>query len=98
MKIAITLMILFVTVSCFSGSLNTSGKYQRYDCITPIDSSYSWYGEVAIVKAFSTIEGFSGRLYILSFPWYQSESVIFDSEIESATVSVPYGRCSSLSR
>lgn len=87
MRLVIALLVLFVS-GCSSERLDTSDKYQRRDCITPTDTSYSWYGEVATVEAYSAIDGFSGKLYILSFPEYRSNSAIFDPEIEGTTAKV----------
>ena len=68
-------------------------KYKRGDCITPNKSSYSWYGEFAKVEAYSAIEGFSGKNYILLFPNYLSSAVIFSAKIERDTQKVSSDKC-----
>jgi len=66
-------------------------KYEYGDCITPTDSTYSWYGEYAKVESF-VIEskGNEGRSYVLWFPEYKSNRSLFRKEIESGTKKVDY--------
>lgn len=73
---------------------NEKPKYVRGDCITPIVESYSWFGEYALVEAFSKIEGFGNeKSYVLSFPFSGSNSAIFSKEIEQVTKKVAGSFC-----
>ena len=75
-------IILLLVASCGAFG-ETSQKYERGDCITPTDESYSWYGKYALVNAFSRIDGVtSNKSYILSFPYDGSTDAIYDKEIE----------------
>lgn len=65
-----------------------SQKYEAGDCITPINTKYTWHGQYARVVAFSKIDGFQGQNYILAFPRYGSNSVIFSQGIEQDTKQV----------
>lgn len=80
MKRLLVFSCLFL-VSCSA----EQSKYRVGDCLTPTDTGYSWYGEHAKVEAYSKIEGFSGKNYILAFPKSISNSAIFSKEIESHT-------------
>lgn len=84
-----TLLLLFPMLSFAS----PEAKYQRGDCITPNTSAYSWYGEFAKVEAYSVIEGFFGKNYILLFPNYLSSTVIFSAKIETDTQKVSPDKC-----
>ena len=68
-------------------------KYERGDCITPVDPSYSWFGKYAIVEAYSAVEGFTGKSYILAFP-RGSRSALFSEEVEQYTKKVELSFCS----
>ena len=67
-------------------------KYQYGDCITPTDTSASWYGEYAKVEAFVIkSQGYNGSSYALWFPEYKNSRVLFmKSYIESNTEKVDY--------
>ena len=67
-------------------------KYEYGDCITPTDSTYSWYGEYAKVEAFVIkSKGHKGSSYVLWFPEYKSSDVLFmKSFIEADTKKVDY--------
>jgi hypothetical protein len=49
----------------------------------------------ARVEAYSSIDGFQGKNYILLFLTYQTKAVIFDRSIEANTVKVPSKYCDS---
>jgi hypothetical protein len=84
--LALGLICLFPVLAFAFGD---NPKYQRGDCITPVEKSYSWYGKYASVEAYSVIEGFSKtKSYILAFPLTGSNSVIFNKTIETATEKV----------
>jgi hypothetical protein len=84
--------LLFLVFS-FGASSNENPKYVRGDCITPIDQKYSWFGKTAKVEAYSSIDGFSGKNYILLFTNYQSNSVIFAKSIEFRTKKIDKRLC-----
>lgn len=84
---------LLILVFSFSASANDKSKYVRGNCITPTDQKYSWFGKTAKVEAYSSIEGFSGKNYILLFKSYQSNSVIFSKSIEASTKKVDEKFC-----
>ena len=67
--------------------------YQRGDCITAIDPSYSWFGKFARIEAYSSLEPFRGKNYVLLFYGYQTRAVIFDRSIEAHTVKVDNRYC-----
>lgn len=69
-------------------------KYQKGDCITPTDSSYSWFGKIARVEAVSKIDGFGlEKHYILVILDYKSNSVVFDQDIENVTRKITSRTC-----
>lgn len=68
-------------------------KYKKGDCITPTNSSYSWYGNNARIEAISKIEGYENVSYILAFPHSISNSVIFSTSIEKNTKKIPGSKC-----
>lgn len=70
-----------------------SMPYKRGDCIVAIEPSYSWFNHYARVEAYSSIEGFRGKNYVLLFLNYQTTNVIFNRSIESNTVRVPSKFC-----
>jgi hypothetical protein len=70
-----------------------SMPYKRGDCILGIEPSYSWVNHFARVEAYSSIEGFQGKSYVLLFLTYQPKAVIFDRSIEENTVKVPSEFC-----
>ena len=45
------------------------------------------------VEAYSSIDGFQGKNYVLLFLTYQTKAVIFDRSIEANTVKVPSKYC-----
>jgi len=68
-------------------------KYQKGDCITPTDKSYSWFGKFARVEAVSAIGGYVGLQYVLAFPSSVSNSVLFSIDIEANTKVVDKAKC-----
>jgi hypothetical protein len=61
-------------------------KYERGDCITPTNTTYSWYRRYAKIEAFSRVEDVSdSKAYILSFPFSGTSNTIFNKEIEQHT-------------
>lgn len=69
-------------------------KYKKGDCITPTQSSYSWFGKIARVEAVSHIKGYEAKQnYILVILDYKSNSVIFDLSIDSSTKKVDSTQC-----
>ena len=72
-----------------------SMPYKRGDCILAIEPSYSWVNHFARVEAYSSIDGFKGKNYVLLFLTYQTKAVIFDRSIEANTVKVPSKYCDS---
>lgn len=85
---AASLSFLLLTFSAFSYA-----HYEAGDCITPTETGYSWFGHVAKVIAFSEIDGYVGKNYILHFPKYKSGDVIFTTEIEIKTKKIPNYYC-----
>ena len=96
---SITKAITGLTVSMLLGSglavaaSQDSMPYKRGDCILAIEPSYSWVNHFARVEAYSSIEGFQGKNYVLLFLTYQTKAVIFDRSIEANTVKVPSKYC-----
>ncbi|PAJ71708.1 hypothetical protein CJF42_25270 [Pseudoalteromonas sp. NBT06-2] len=82
-----------ILVISFGATANEKPNYTRGDCITPIDQKFSWFGKTAKVEAYSSIDGFSGKNYILLFNNYQSNSVIFSKSIEVSTKKVDKSLC-----
>ena len=70
-----------------------SMPYKRGDCILAIEPSYSWVNHFARVEAYSSIDGFQGKIYVLLFLTYQTKAVIFDRSIEANTVKVASRYC-----
>jgi hypothetical protein len=78
----------------FNVIANESPKYIRGDCITPTVQKYSWFGYVAKIEAISKIDGLSSnKNYILWFPKFRSNSVIFSRDIEFKTKKVDSRLC-----
>lgn len=78
-----------LTIIASSYADDVEPKYKRGDCITPIDVTYTWYGQYARVEAFSSLEGFSlSKKYILAFPNSISNDAIFYQQIELFTKKV----------
>ena len=80
--------ILFSACLIFSSTITQASdeqKYSRGDCITPTNETYSWFSKFARVDAFSEINGFSGKKYILTFPNSVSNDSIFSKDIERDT-------------
>ena len=91
MKPIISIVVVFFVGILGCSELIESPKYEYGDCITPTDSTYSWYGEYAKVEAFVTeSKGYKGRSYVLWFPDYKSANNLFKKEIESGTKKVDY--------
>ena len=86
----IFILLVFIVVAACS---RKEPKYKLGDCITPTDKNYSWYGKFAKVDAFTKLEGYSGKNYILTFPKYASNTSIFTQEIESHTKKVDINNC-----
>ena len=93
MKKLLTLSFVLGFIGC--SEMFDPPKYQYGDCITPTDSTYSWYGEYAKVEAFVTkAKGVSGSSYALWFPEYKSDNVLFmKTFIESDTKKVNPKNC-----
>lgn len=90
-KFSIMLMSIFFI---FNAVANESTKYIRGDCITPTVQKYSWFGYVAKVEAITKIDGLSSnKNYILWFPKFRSNSVIFSQDIEFKTKKVDSRLC-----
>ena len=85
----ITLLIFISVIACSA----KEPKYKPGNCITPTDKNYSWYGKYARVDAFTEVDGYSGKNYILTFPMYTSNSSIFNQDIESYTKLVDVNNC-----
>lgn len=92
MKLICSSILLFTLSNLVNAE--TSQKYERGDCITPTNTTYSWYGKYAKVEAFSRIEGVTdSKAYILSFPNSGSSSTIFNKKIEQHTKRVNIIEC-----
>ena len=90
-QIFLSSLLLHVSQISFSAD---PMKYQAGDCILAIDRSYTWYGEYTKVEAVMTAsKEYSGRNYILWFPTYKSNDVIFSQSIELATKKVDANHC-----
>jgi hypothetical protein len=88
------IIIIAMLALSVSACADEAPKYQRGDCITPINESYSWYGKFAKVEAYSPIENFTKeKSYILAFPFHGSGNAIFIKEIEAATKKVRTSLC-----
>lgn len=88
------LLLLCFLFSVASWSNAGIPKFRAGDCITPIDSAFTWYGKFARIVAVSKIEGFAEeRLYVLAFPNAVSNSVLFSLEIEKSVVKVQDELC-----
>jgi len=92
MKTSLGLISILIIFPLTSNAIGAP-KYKATDCITPITNNYSWFGKYARVEAFSKIEGFPKKNYILSFPTSISNSVIFGQEIENNTKRVNQNFC-----
>ena len=92
MKLIFSSILLFTLANTVNAE--SAQKYERGDCITPINTTYSWYGKYAKVEAFSRIEGVTdSKAYILSFPFSGSSDSIFNKEIEQYTKRVNVKKC-----
>lgn len=91
-KISILIVAIFQSVMSYAADI-PKGKYQQGDCIRGADPSYSWDGQFAKVEAYSYISGFIGPNYILYFPNYKANSVIFSPDIEKSTIKVDSVYC-----
>jgi len=87
-----SVLMIFIALPIFIYASDEQ-KYKAGDCITPTDKMYSWYGQYARVEAYSTIDGYSGKKYILTFPKYISNSSIFDQGIEGVTIKADNENC-----
>ena len=96
-KKIITGLALLMLLGCeIAVAANQDGvPYKRGDCILAIEPSYSWVNHYARVEAYSSIDGFQGKNYVLLFLTYQTKAVIFDRSIEANTVKVPSKYCDS---
>lgn len=90
-NLLVTTSLLFISASGLAS--DEKGKYEQGDCITATDTGYSWFGEFAKVEAYSRIKGFAGPLYILYFPTYKADAVVFDPQIEGHTIKVANSLC-----
>ncbi len=92
-------VLLGLTLSLFLGgglavaASQDSVPYKRGDCILAIEPSYSWFNHYARVEAYSSIESYQDKKYVLLFLTYRTTAVIFDRSIESNTVKVPSKFC-----
>ena len=92
MKLIFSSILLFILANMVNAE--SAQKYERDDCITPINTTYSWYGKYAKVEAFSRIEGVTdSKAYILSFPFSGSSDSIFNKEIEQHTKRINIKKC-----
>jgi|GEM_PF-1066797 len=92
--VGFTLSLLMSSGMAVAADSNVEAKpYQRGDCITATDQSYSWVGKFARIEAYSSIDGFGGKNYVLLFYGYQTKAVIFDKSIEAHTVKVDSRYC-----
>lgn len=92
MKLLNSILALAVLASPIVAKINP--KYKKGDCITPTQSSYSWYGKIARVEAVSHIQGYEAKQnYVLVILDYKSNSVIFDLNIDSTTKKVDSAQC-----
>ena len=80
---------VLLLMSCDGGN----GKYQIGDCITPTDPTYTWYGHYATVKAYSAIDGYRDKNYVLEFHRYNSTNSLFSTSIEAVTKKVSKAKC-----
>ena len=102
MKKILTLSLVLVFIGC--SWLFDQPKYELGDCITPTDpisSLYqisSWHWEYARVDDFvPKSKDFSGGAYVLWFPNYKSNTVLFRKAfIESDTKKVNPTNCASV--
>jgi len=92
MKTSLGLLTILIFFPLASSAVSAQ-KYKATNCITPITKNYSWFGKYARVEAFSKIEGFPKKNYILAFPTSISNSVIFSQEIEKHTKKVNENYC-----
>ncbi|EML9988423.1 MULTISPECIES: hypothetical protein [Citrobacter] len=90
-KILIAATLALVSSNCLASE--ETGKYEQGDCIMASDTNYSWFGEYAKVEAYSRIKGFAGPQYILYFPTYKANAVVFGTEIEAHTIKVGKNYC-----
>ena len=91
-----TILILIPLLIILSGFSYEKPKYIRGDCITPIDPKYSWFGEYAKVEFYSSIDEFPDKKYILLFPNFRSNSVVFSKSIEVKTKKVDKHLCNKI--
>jgi len=92
MKLILSSILLIILSNVVNAE--TAGKYERGDCITPTNTTYSWYGKYAKVEAFSRVDGVTdSKAYILSFPFSGSSDTIFNKEIEQHTKRVNTEKC-----
>ena len=90
MKYIAYLFSILLLISCD----NSSNIYKAGDCITSVDSKSTWFNQFARVEAFSNVDGYSnGKKYILTFPNYNSNSSVFEQNIESFTKTVSNKMC-----
>lgn len=90
-KVLITALLALASTTCLAS--DETGKYEQGDCIMAKDTSYTWFGEFAKVEAYSRIKGFAGPQYILYFPTYKANAVVFSPEIEGHTIKVAKNLC-----
>ena len=90
----IRILLAMFFVSEMAVAANQDGTpYKRGDCILAIEPSYTWVNQFARVEAYSSIDGFPGKNYVLLFPTYRSKHVLFGRSIEANTVKVPSKYC-----
>ena len=90
-----TLIPAAMVMSLAANALATEAKYQRGDCITPVDPDHVWYGHYARVEGSAVFKDFwdKGVSYVLWFPRYRSRTNLYAQVIEAETKKVPPRKC-----
>ena len=87
----VLLTILLASLAACSADF----RYSQYSCLKNTDSKSSWFNQYAVVEGFGTVnENRISDGYVLSFPYYESDSIIFEKNyVESSTLLVEPGEC-----
>ena len=90
-----TLLLVLIALSPAANTLASDAKYQRGDCITPVDPEHAWYGHYARVEGSAVFTEFwdKGISYVLWFPRYRSRTNLYAQVIEPDTRKVPPRKC-----
>ena len=90
-----TLSLAVMALLLTANALATDAKYQRGDCITPVDPDHAWYGHYARVEGSAVFKDFwdKGVSYVLWFPRYRSRTNLYAQVIEPETKKVPPRKC-----